>query len=169
MIRNLKEIHQCGIIVNDVKYDAYVGARLVDFSFAVTTPHIQFDQRFGFNHSDSVKPFKDLCELDEEVFGIWNYIHRHKRKPILVRGYHEYDLRNRKELYEPKDFDWWACADKWTKLPRRSARIDKVQGNKLRAAPESKLITQRRRKRVNDLLSRTLGYKFSPEYSPVKI
>lgn len=121
MRQNLKDIHQCGIIVNDVKYDAYVGRLLVDFSFAVTTPHIQFDQRFSFNSSDPVTPYQDFGHL-ERVFQHWNYLHASERKIKACDDCYmelEYNLRSRKEPYEPRDFDWKAYANQWTKLPRK--------------------------------------------------
>lgn len=119
--QDLKDLHQCGIVVNDVKYDAYVGRCLVDFSFAVTAPHIQFDKRFRFNHSDPATPRDDLDSL-EDVFRHWNYLHPSQRKiKTCDRGYVAlgYSLRSRKEPYDPRDFDWKACANQWTMLPRK--------------------------------------------------
>lgn len=122
MVCDLREIHRCGIIVNDIKYDAYVGRQLVDFSFAVTVPHVQFDKRFRYNHSEPATPYDDFGGL-EEAFRFWNYLHPSGRQIKVRPGYEmEYRLRSCKVPYEPQDFDWKACADQWTKLPRRSAR-----------------------------------------------
>lgn len=121
MVHDLKEIHRCGILVNDLMYDAYVGRQLVDFSFAVTVPHIQFDKRFRFNHSDPVTTYEDFGSL-ENIFQHWNYLHPSARKITLQADYDlTYNLRSRKEPYEPGDFDWRACANEWTRLPRKSA------------------------------------------------
>lgn len=40
MFSNLKKIHRCGIIVQDVKLDQFVDGKIVDFSCAITIPHL---------------------------------------------------------------------------------------------------------------------------------
>lgn len=166
MVYDLKEIHRCGIIVNDVMYDAYVGRRLVDLSFAVTAPHIQFDERFRFNDSDPVTPYQDFGCL-EDVFRHWNYLHPSKRK-ITVQADHdlEYSLRSRKEPYEPRDFDWQACANQWTKLSQRSARAKKLGRKRPRAVAKTGRKKKKSIRRSPDGLDPSLGCLVS--YDPQK-
>lgn len=151
MIQTIHALHRCGIIVHDVKHDAYVGTQLVDLSLAVTAPHVQFDARFDFNTgSEAVTPLEDLARLDDYVFTWWNErVHRSGPR-IWVRAYSsKYELRSWKEpgiAFEPRSFDWRGCANEWTKLPRRSARIEKVAVQK--PLPARKVGKRRKRKTI---------------------
>lgn len=152
MIKDLKEIHQCGIVVYDIKYDAYIGPTLVDFSVAATVPHIQFDQRFGFNYDNYFLATSDLSRLDEDVFRWFNEVVRAgpriwvrtQQPDYHLRKRHRSDQENNAYNEIPLKFDWRKCANEWTKLPRRSKRL-RDSAAKDNRAPVKK---RRRRKKL---------------------
>lgn len=146
MISTVKELHRAGIVVDDIKYDAYVGTKLVDFSFAITMPHIRFDDRMGFNRKFPVQAWADLCQLDR-AFDHWNRLHK-EGPAIWVRSMSNYRFTTRlrswkagvkgeprrepwkPKTYDPREFDWRKHANEWTKIPRRSARIQKSESKR---------------------------------------
>lgn len=164
LIQDLQEIHRCGILIADLKFDAYVGTQLVDFSFAATTPHYQFDDRFRFNRQNPISAAQDYHNLDLEVFDYWNTEIRRTGPQIWVRTCHsKYDMRKYREpkFYEPRQFDWRQCANEWTKLPRRSARIERLPVEKrapvLSAKQRRKEKEALRAQKKKQLLTDTFG------------
>lgn len=73
MVRDLKELHRCGIVVMDIKEDAYLGGSLVDFSHSRTVPHLQFDPALGFDpyREGQRAVWEDLGNLSD-VFTEWD-------------------------------------------------------------------------------------------------
>lgn len=165
LVQDLKEIHRCGILVADIKYDAYVGTRLVDFSFAATVPHYQFDDRFKFNRDWPITAAQDFGHLDIDVFECWDTEIRRDEPEIWVRAFYpKYEMRKHREpvFYDPRQFDWRKCANEWTKLPRRSARIEKLPVKKCTPVLSAK--QRRKRKEVLRLQEKTklLTEQFGP-------
>lgn len=78
MLKDLRQLHRCGIVVWDVKEDAYIDGKLVDFSKAVVSPHMKFDTRLSLRTDldrearDAV--FSDLSGL-YVMFKDWNEEH----------------------------------------------------------------------------------------------
>lgn len=84
MVRDLKALHLSGIVLMDMKEDAYVGGVLVDFSHARTIPHLKFDPSLGFDAyregQDAV--WADLASLSD-VFCDWDNEPENKDKPKI--------------------------------------------------------------------------------------
>ncbi|UPK95483.1 hypothetical protein LCI18_006418 [Fusarium solani-melongenae] len=73
MLRDLKELHRCGIVVRDLKYQQYINGTLVDFSHAWTIPHIWgpeqgLQPRWAFASMAAW----DLYCFQCQVIGEWN-------------------------------------------------------------------------------------------------
>ncbi|KAF7541810.1 hypothetical protein G7054_g195 [Neopestalotiopsis clavispora] len=57
MLRDLQRLHRIGIVHGDIKEDAYVGGRLVDFSRAKTVPHFLLDKNTIFPGVEKVERY----------------------------------------------------------------------------------------------------------------
>lgn len=151
MIRDLNELHRSGIIVNDIKEDAYIRATLVDLSRAITVPHISFDRSLGFD-PDDLGPrnvWEDFSYLDE-IFKDWNSAHEEGPK-ILARtlpdGERLVRLRSRPRdtyfdrFFDPTKFDWRNAGRRSRGRPRKADNDKKknarVEKKRPKRAPEA--------------------------------
>jgi hypothetical protein len=77
MTRQLKELNSLGILVWDVKEDAYLGGTLVDFSQARSQPHVYLDWSAGFWSKEDVlkEGLTDYARFDDNVINEWNQAH----------------------------------------------------------------------------------------------
>ncbi|KAI3394429.1 hypothetical protein diail_2679 [Diaporthe ilicicola] len=78
MIKDLNHLHRCGIVVHDLKEDAYLGGKLVDLSKAITVPHMIFDTPLGkdLDYFARYEVQSDLSFL-AGMFEDWNEDHEH--------------------------------------------------------------------------------------------
>ncbi|RSL47619.1 hypothetical protein CEP54_013299 [Fusarium duplospermum] len=91
MLRDLKELHKCGIVVRDIKAQQYINGTLVDFSHAWTIPHVWgpeegIQPRWAFASMAAW----DLFCFQYEVIGEWNSRangSRSRRKPCRLVAY----------------------------------------------------------------------------------
>lgn len=120
MVRNLKSLHRCGILVMDIKEDAYLNGTLIDLSHARTIPHINFDPALGFDpyKEGQQAVWSDLGNLNA-VFYDWDQEPGNMPK-INLRVVPDWDrvasLRNKQEhalsniqnykFFDPTKFDW---------------------------------------------------------------
>lgn len=76
MVSNVRQLHRLGIMVHDLKEDAYVAGKLVDFSKALVVPHVRFDPRFRGNPDNRARSevHEDLAIL-LGMFMEWNEEH----------------------------------------------------------------------------------------------
>lgn len=76
MLKDLHQLHRCGIVVGDIKEDAYVDGKLVDFSQAVVVPHMKFStiMRAGADYKAKSAVHEDLGTLGS-WFEDWNDEH----------------------------------------------------------------------------------------------
>lgn len=76
MVSNLHQLHRLGIMMHDLKEDAYIAGILVDFSKAIVVPHVRFDPRFRGNpdHKARREVYDDLNVL-LWMFREWNEEH----------------------------------------------------------------------------------------------
>lgn len=76
MVSNIRQLHRLGIMIHDLKEDAYVAGTLVDFSKAIVVPHVRFDPRFRGNPDVKARRevHDDLCGL-LWMFREWNEEH----------------------------------------------------------------------------------------------
>lgn len=83
MIRDLEQLHRCGILVHDLKEDAYLGGKLVDLSKAITVPHMIFDTLLGtdLDYTARYEVLSDLSLLNG-MFNDWN--EDHENGPSIV-------------------------------------------------------------------------------------
>ncbi|KAM5348994.1 hypothetical protein ACJ41O_008817 [Fusarium nematophilum] len=73
MLRNLRDLHKCGIVVRDIQAQQYIDGILVDFSFAWTIPHVCGPE------GDILPPWAfasmaaaDLCFFQVAIIDAWN-------------------------------------------------------------------------------------------------
>lgn len=76
MASDLHHLHRVGIMVHDMKEDAYVAGKLVDFSKAIVVPHVWFDPRLRGdpNRRARGEVYEDLARL-LSFFREWNEEH----------------------------------------------------------------------------------------------
>lgn len=76
MVSNIRQLHRLGIMMHDLKEDAYVAGELIDFSKALVVPHVRFDPRFRWNPDDRARSevHEDLAIL-LWMFREWNEEH----------------------------------------------------------------------------------------------
>ncbi|KAJ4412865.1 hypothetical protein N0V82_008716 [Gnomoniopsis sp. IMI 355080] len=137
MLSDLHQLHRVGIVVYDLKEDAYVAGKLVDFSKAVVVPHIKFDVRLRVNLDDVARSAvcDDLGSL-LYLFNEWNEEHE-GCPPIECDPFKEMenavsrlrrgplDPMNRKEYidrcFNPRKIKWRTPVPKGRAADRKSA------------------------------------------------
>ncbi|EEU35619.1 uncharacterized protein NECHADRAFT_52380 [Fusarium vanettenii 77-13-4] len=102
MLRDLKELHKCGIVVRDLKYQQYINGTLVDFSHAWTIPHIWGPEQ-GLQPSWAFASMAawDLFCFQREVIGEWNWwadFPRSRRKHCRLVAYRDINGRSIQEF-----------------------------------------------------------------------
>lgn len=164
MARNLKALHRIGILVMDIKEDAYLNGILVDFSHARTIPHVKFDPALGFDpYTEGQKSiWADLGNLDE-VFEDWNDEPEHSPKinvAVIPKWERLGSLRNKDvdaagntdyKFFDPTKFDWRrACrqgeAKKRGRPPSKRTGVKK-RGKAVKSAREEISIQKEIKKR----------------------
>lgn len=135
MIRDLHQLHRCGIVVWDLKEDAYLDGKLVDFSKAVVVPHMMFDKRLRIDLDilarDAV--YADLSYLGS-LFDEWNDEHEDGPqitcRPLLegplVRRLRRGPLTEEEKVarsFNPRNIDW-------QKYSRRSGGFTTVEAKR---------------------------------------
>lgn len=130
MIRDLKQLHRLGIVVHDLNEDAYAGGKLIDFSKAITVPHIMFEIPLGrdLDYVGRSEVHGDLSLLGGR-FDDWNEDHEDGPQ-ILCRPLPDIRLQERlimgrkTELgiilscLNPRDINW----RRFTTTPGNKAR-----------------------------------------------
>lgn len=166
MVRYLKHLHRCGILVMDIKEDQYINGILVDLSHARTIPHVTFDPALGFDPYEEGQRavWSDLGNLDY-VFYVWDEEAKNKPKinlRIVPDWQRVASLRNKREspfanikdykFFDPTKFDWRrACGQEG---PRRRGRpspgkptgVVKRRGKAVKSTQEETSNETRRRK-----------------------
>ena len=102
MLRNLHQLHKCGIVVRDLKEQQYFEGQIVDFSHAWTVPHITAP-------GNDLRPdwaWKSMAAWDLYCFQVYIINHWNRRardhRPVLRQtrteawrnGGHHYNLRS---------------------------------------------------------------------------
>ncbi|KAI1869844.1 uncharacterized protein JN550_005434 [Neoarthrinium moseri] len=135
MIADVKKIHKIGICLGgDIRKDAYVGGKLVDFSRSQTVPHDYLDgihrRRDNLNATTDVETFDDM--IDE-----WNENHPEQYiwRRLAVNSDYVGKLRGARRIWDgsidhlwdtkfnPADYDWKSI--KREKSMRNTCRINK--------------------------------------------
>ncbi|KAJ4327420.1 hypothetical protein N0V84_002192 [Fusarium piperis] len=107
MLRNLRELHKCGIVVRDLKYQQYINGTLVDFSHAWTIPHVWGPEE-GIQPSwvfASIAAWDLFC-FQHEVIGEWNWwanIPVMRQKPCRLVAYRGINGRSIQEFGQNPD------------------------------------------------------------------
>ncbi|KAJ4209583.1 hypothetical protein NW759_013437 [Fusarium solani] len=113
MLRDLKELHKCGIVVRDLKYQQYINGTIVDFSHAWTIPHIWgpeegLQPRWAFASMAAW----DLYCFQYQVIGEWNWganFPESRQKPCRLVAYRGINGRSIREYgqtnYGPSVYD----------------------------------------------------------------
>ncbi|KAJ4123089.1 hypothetical protein NW768_010082 [Fusarium equiseti] len=103
MLRDLHQLHKCGIVVRDLKEQQYYQGKIADFSHAWTVPHITAPE----NNFRPVWAWRSMAAWDLRCFQVfvinyWNNraaAHRPALKLTSAvawrNGYHEHNLRTR--------------------------------------------------------------------------
>lgn len=129
MIRDLNQLHRCGIVVHDVKEDAYLGGKLADLSKAITVPHMMFSTPLGtdLDYLARYEVHSDLSLLGG-MFSDWNEDHEDGPRIVcrpLPDGKVYEKLRSGKRsmndivngCLNPREIDW----RKFGSRPRKTA------------------------------------------------
>lgn len=138
MIKDLHQLHRLGIINNDIKEDAYVDGKLVDFSEAIVVPHIKLSVRLrvdldaiaqGMVHEELANLRATFLEWNEEhgegpkiecdVFGGLVSVGRLRRGPL---SWDEYPVR----CFNPRKIKW----RKFSAHAHGSAKTQRASGRK---------------------------------------
>ncbi|KAI8712753.1 hypothetical protein NCS52_01374300 [Fusarium sp. LHS14.1] len=106
MLKDLKELHKCGIVVRDLKYQQYIDGTLVDFSHAWTIPHI-WGPEAGLQPCWAFASMAawDLYCFQAEVIGDWNWEAKscdNRQKPCRLVAYRGINGRGIQEYGKPK-------------------------------------------------------------------
>lgn len=152
--------HRCGIMVEDIKEDAYIEGVLIDFSHSKTIRHLAFDPKLGFDPYTVGQEcaWADLGNM-ETMFYYWNKAEENTPK-IRVRAIPDFSrlsrLRNKKfdeaslenyKFFDPTEFDWRKFGQQRADQGRTSelkkpAGVKKKRASRTRRSPQTEKSTQ---------------------------